>query len=107
MNTVLTRDEIRDIVASISYKPGFKIELTKIDAHSCEFDVQMQVKDTYKPGNTIVHSTHCFSLGYFGRKEHLIEFIRHAITTLELHERDEWFKVDGKLLNDPHKKELV
>lgn len=32
-----------------------------------------------------------------------VEWIRHQITEMEYHERDEWFRVDGKRVCEPHR----
>lgn len=32
----------------------------------------------------------------------LYDWLRHKISVMDQHEIDEWFRVDGQLLNDPH-----
>ena len=35
----------------------------------------------------------------------VLMIVKHDLINLELHELDEWFRFDGKLVNDPHKGE--
>ena len=36
-------------------------------------------------------------------EEHFLGWLRHVLVEMEHHELDEWFKLDGVVLNNPHK----
>jgi len=38
--------------------------------------------------------------------EEMVAWVRNCLTQLEEHERDEWFRLDKKLVNDPHAGEI-
>lgn len=47
----------------------------------------------------------CKTLGKYSELEgqaFLMQMVHETIKNLELHEIDEWFKLDGKCVNDPH-----
>lgn len=49
----------------------------------------------YLPSQMAEHVLH-------GDERHFWRFIRYAIDSTENHETDEWFRVRGELVNDPH-----
>ena len=38
----------------------------------------------------------------YASRDAFFEYVRSMLTDFELHERDEWLRVDGALLHDPH-----
>lgn len=90
--------QAKAVVEAIQYKPGWKISLTPgqinitfmaLDSVDQECETEVTINSSFDPL-------------WFRTEEKLLAFVREAITQAELHERDEWFRYNGELLDDPH-----
>lgn len=99
-------EEIKAHLAKITYKPGWRIWLMEdvLTDLPTLLAIDFEVEDTYNPGNIVK----------IGMREKLrlpimsLEQFEHqvldAIDRAERHETREWFKVDGVMKYDPHKR---
>lgn len=89
-----------------TYKPGWEfIYEYDIDRNQHFVMVSMRVEDSYHPGNIIpVSIRHRLPRGLSpdDQEDYCDHYLRTMVQDLEMHELDEWFKKDGKLVNDPH-----
>ena len=108
----------------ISYKPGYTLDMLPprntgdmftITSESripgqWTFVVKFETEDSFKPGGTwngsvyfSDHPPHCISpIGDITDRALFFDWIRDCFIRLERHESREWFKIDGKMYDDPH-----
>lgn len=105
----MTRSEIIKIVESISYKPGFSIKFNReprdVDMIEILFDYKT-IDSTDFTKEAKLKDTLTIDLFYLKnmKKDMLIRMIYDKILDMERHEAGEFFRVDGELPYDPHKK---
>lgn len=104
-------DRINELLARFTYKPGFKAYAEHND-FVCELVIEMQVPEARWRGIGPTPMTKVMgrripppeSLDY-DMEDAFYEWLRREIRDLEWHELDEWFRVDGHLMFDPHRGE--
>jgi hypothetical protein len=105
------------LLGRISYRPGWELRVYQdFRSGTMALHVIADVEDTYQPGvrGKVLHAR-LIPPHLGGRHKEatdredpeLLEaqrltWIRDALGTVELHERDEWLKVDGIRRWDPH-----
>jgi hypothetical protein len=88
-------------ITRYSYKPGWRIE--RLNQHALLLTAK--VEDSYEPGRFIkVAHVQPFNEYLAETPEGLRRTIKHLLKTYEEHEFDEWFRYDGKLIDDPHQR---
>jgi hypothetical protein len=102
----MTIKEARDILKTVTYKPG-----TEITVDSDVFGIgpaRLTLRSNPVPDATGEHkhlaptySQRFIYLSTANRKDFLEE-VFNVVKQNEDHERDEWLKIDGKHFNDPH-----
>lgn len=96
-------DRIND---RVTYKPGWKIELRQ--PLSTPWEVHLTVAGTVPDVTTglptTVYGTHRLPRDVFDNlpDDLVYDWIRGWIVEAEMHELDEFFKVDGRHFRDPH-----
>jgi len=102
---------IADCLKRIEYKDNWTFQIRCIkdtfgeDEGMIEWQCKMIVKNAHKPNEMItVNSLHLLEVEFWKERSptDLFEFCLHEIKKLENHEAEEWFKVDGRQLADPH-----
>lgn len=105
----MTINELKNIIKDFSYKPGteFIVEGKRdpFDLYNYRILIKIPIyysaitgEKTDEPlrthfcGNNLEHLT----------EKHLILAIENQIRQAEIHEMEEWLKLNGKLLRDPH-----
>jgi len=97
----------------MTYKPGYELTLQCLNGLDrngynspvARIDVKAVIDNSRSPGTP-------FNL-YFQQlipvyeelitEDHITQYlVRNALRELECHEVDEWFRLDGKLVTDPH-----
>jgi hypothetical protein len=97
----------REILARITYKPNWTLEVwgdhlhVAADVGDAAVPAVPVVPDVSDP-RKIVKIAIGRTIPEDLKEADFVDFIRHAITDLELHERDEWFKFDGVPVKEPH-----
>lgn len=94
---ILSDDQIRQFVSRITYKPG-----RELDAHNRTIHIRWAVPD--RDGNDCKVQLRFSKHVPEGAPD--LKFLEYFIMTfieeIERHEMDEWFKVDGVRVRDPH-----
>lgn len=100
-------DEIESIVDRIDYKPGWALVL-RPDQRSLQ--ISRVVPDSRDPGRDVkVGSVHpippVLTQGSLNPLSviSVVTWVKTEIRRCELHELDEFFRLDGQLVDDPHK----
>lgn len=94
------------LIEQMTYKPAYTLSATR-DLHRdyVEFRVSGRVPDVREPAKTIaVTSRELFHTNVIKslKPNQAYKLIRKAIYDFEHHEADEWLRVDGECLYDPH-----
>jgi hypothetical protein len=100
----------QDVAHCVTYKPGWRIEmnrpLTAEDRHMLMLVVSASFPNSCgsSPATVQVGQSLFLPLEAWERMEDRtqLEWIRHAVRSLEEHESDEWFKFRGTVVHDPH-----
>lgn len=94
--------ELSDLAQSITYKPGYQVRLQNHpDYPMAKIVVVASVWDSTAP-TELFQLTFEQTLPRQASRDHMLESIRRAFHVLEAHEADEWFRVDGRHVKDPH-----
>lgn len=92
-----------DFIKRVTYKPGWKIGYVyEIGLDEHRIVVDMHTQDSTTEEFKLVRVAQWAILPDWMNEGHAGVFVRDMIQKLEMHELDEWFKVDGELVNDPH-----
>lgn len=111
MTEVIEKTTLEEFLKRFTYKPGWRFRVRTRGSSSSLFGrsqlhIVMETQDSRRDDSAKVEIEMWTSIPYDfeeGAPEWSIrEWVRHEIRTMELHELDEWFKVDGKLPYDPH-----
>ena len=99
------------VVAHLTYKPGYILRVMRPPM----LRVVAELDDTYHPGRRLEVAMHFplpeWLLERWGSRagfdpalaeEEMVRWVRKALGWHELHERDEWLKVEGARPFDPH-----
>lgn len=106
----LSYTDAKAVVASIKYKPDWIIKvqpswLTKPGCvpHSVDLQIMFTALDSInQEQETYVFIDVPMPLDVVNTEDKVVTFVREAITQAEAHERDEWLRYKGELLDDPH-----
>jgi hypothetical protein len=101
----MTCEDLLDILRKISYKPGVRVRVRK-SQYGAEFRINEQVTCS-RTGKKIKRSAFaCVPLNQCRAapdpEGYVIEWVRSFLKDYETHEVDEWLKVGGKMIFDPH-----
>jgi hypothetical protein len=112
----VTEDEVRAVLDRVTYRPGWTIQVRvplALDAVSqiheavrggplLMVDVRGPVRDSNDPEREVLIGQSFPLPPRLRGEEDLLRWLRHALGRVELHERDEWLRVDGATPFDPH-----
>lgn len=109
--TFKTIEEVRLFLSRITYKPNWKFELIQ----NLDFGLELHVTSEVQNSQTIEHESYSRTViksmllldpseEVDPSEEWLIANLRKLLFEIEMHERDEWLKLDGKHLFAPHEK---
>jgi hypothetical protein len=107
--------DIAEIVNGITYKPGWQLSVTTETRQNYLYNgspvtgmkhltITAEVPDACIPGKTTTVTADNFIPEYIDSEENLLRWVKYALTQVELHERDEFFRYQGGLVSDPHGK---
>lgn len=96
------REEIDTFFKRIKYKPHweFKVKYERAVIQTLVPDSNTNIP--YYRETTFPLPIALFYNSKFDKEKFLIHWIKIIITEIELHERDEYFRLDDKLVFDPH-----
>lgn len=90
--------ELQATVARVSYSPEWSFTATSaygIRAHTSAWDSR-------HPGSTVLISIMYDMSGPFYSVAHVIKAVKRIIEAIHDHERDEWLRIDGRRVDEPH-----
>lgn len=101
----MTGDDFLALVASIEYKPGWKLEAEFLALDlSWHVTLSWDVEDAYGSGRTVTVQNKTMLQGVEQLdREFMVKYLFHQIVEAERHEAKEFFKVGGVRVYDPHK----
>lgn len=102
-------DGPREWVKEISYKPRWRFEIVEAPHEAYVYlGLFFDADDAYKPGYwTVVQGATVLPPPALTDRGAFFSWVRHQISAAENHEIDEWFKVSGVRVRDPHKTPLT
>lgn len=104
-DTIGVREAALFINEHVTYKPGYiiraNVPLDDLRTHLV-LQLVFDGPDSREPENTKVVSFTQFYPAPFPSLEALTQLIRCFIHEWELHESDEWLRIDGEMVRDPH-----
>lgn len=105
--------QAKTVVEAFQYKPDWEISLkpawyteSVFARNSVRLEVRFTAIDSTDPDqerDTDVLFDVTFDLDLMPGEDALVDFVRQTITQAEMHERDEWLRYKGELLDDPHR----
>lgn len=101
---------LNELLRRISYKPEFTVIVQpplNIYLNQPSIRFTYNVMDSRGTGKVVpLTSIKTVDEYYLDNEDWFFGFIQQTIREMELHESDEWFRVDGKLYDDPHKRKI-
>lgn len=95
-----------------SYKPGYKLQFWKVDdgfprmEQYITFNMVVPVPDSTKPDQPLINIAYTSKYSTYnfiqGGPDYAIHALRDFLMGWEKHELDEWYRIDGEMLSDPH-----
>ncbi len=102
-----TQKEIDNLIKRFSYKRGFGFHVYSLDPFTYVLMISAIANDSNNPDTDItLHHRKQFLFDPRDSEEAIIMQLQESIRDFEMHEVDEWFKFDGKHVNNPHKSPL-
>lgn len=107
-------ERVRALLERVTYKPGWRIKVsrpTDRGLHNYWEPVTIQAQYPTVDVNTLetimlnLHHQIDIHTAEEVSEDILVDLISHIIKGFEMHEFDEWFKLDGKHVRDPHPEE--
>lgn len=105
----MTFDELEVFIDRITYKPGFSmIALRSSSDGYVSIRMSMMVPDALSktPLNRLLPISTVKQIPEYSlaaiTEEHLLHILKHTILSLERHEMDEFLRLDGACVTDPH-----
>ncbi len=98
-------------VERITYKPGYEVvymppaQAGGYSLHSGVLYMKLVLENSYRPGTeTLVQFQMAVSRHVIDdvNEKYWRHLIRQFFNEFEQHELDEWLRIDGELMNDPH-----
>jgi len=108
---------LEEELARYTYKPGWKLTIVGADHFISgdlfenmfawtHLEIRYETIDSYHPERTIPIGARLIVPPYVAYEKDANAFRRwleHNLDEMERHERREWLRYDGELVNDPHK----
>jgi hypothetical protein len=99
---VLTVVEMQSLACRMTYKPGWTFEVREGAHEGTHLTIKTMVPDAYRPEELTSLNVETF-LPPFLTEEQFYNTVLWRIKRIEIHEALEFFRVDGKPWNDPHR----
>jgi hypothetical protein len=104
---MMTPQEIEAFIDRITYKPGWEVAYVWSPHPPGSFVLtvytSVNLPDSRNPGKTVPFTNGiAISPPDFLSEQRLLLHIRSMFLAAEMHELDEWFKLDGVPAHDPH-----
>lgn len=99
---MLSTKEIQKHLERITYKPGWRFKAYDGRWEGQHLVITTVVPDAYHPGKDTTLDVHSM-LPPMRDIDQLNEWLMWRLARIEVHEMREFFRVDGQVVNDPHK----
>src|SRR5438309_1778446 len=102
-----TLDELRVALAAVTYKPNFQMEVEETELGGLLLRAQVYHPDAYTDSISppLIRLTNRTITTWPYDLEIFMLQVRDAIVEMECHEADEWFRVNGVRVANPHPKD--
>ncbi len=99
-----TADQLRQFLTRITYKPGssFRVSDSYLDVGAIELILEMRVPNTHPPHDVVSIRTGRIVDWPPVSERDFLDLVRAVVHQFELHEADEWLRLDGKIAFNPH-----
>lgn len=94
-------DQILNLLSRVTHKPGSSISL-QYDNVNYYLLFEVVVPDLLTGRPRKLSDTMILHSGVYLEERDLAKIIERGFKSIEYHEVDEWLKIDGKHLNEPH-----
>lgn len=96
-----------EVLDELTYKPNveFRLEPQHFGRHvEYRFQIHTTVPDSRSPAGTVITVVHQTMVPRWldDDRHHIIAFVRQCIHNMETHEADEFLRIGGELVNNPH-----
>jgi hypothetical protein len=98
---VLTTLEIQEHLRHVTYKPGWSFTAYDGRWEGQHIIIDVVTPDAFNPGHDITLDVHT-SLPPLDTIRELDRWLLWRLMRIESHELREWYKVDGKVIVNPH-----
>lgn len=104
----MTFQELENLISRITYKRGFQFNVERDQSRAiCYIRLTAWVTPSNRPNTEeIIPIVQMSALDEYALSkmsmDSVLQFISHSLFSLEKHELNEWFKIDGKHVEDPH-----
>lgn len=98
---MLSIREVQDHLARVTYKSGWSFEAYDGRWEGHHIVINTQVPDAYLPGKTVTLDVHSM-LPPLESVDALNRWLMWRLARIEVHEMREFFRIDGKIVDDPH-----
>ena len=118
--TMTPYERLEAFLRVFTYKPGWELRAERSWTEGLPYGgreeeiflwIQFETPDVNHPERTIPVGKRCrlpyslaFESGILGPDVMLAEWVVHMIKDIEIHEADEWARLDGVPIHDPHPK---
>lgn len=101
---MLAYGDLKSIVDSLRYKPGWELEVYETEFQGIWFAVSAEVDDSYNPG-TPTDLRIKSPIPYMKDMDEFLRWIRWRLEVIEVHECHEWLRwigINSGPIFDPH-----
>lgn len=100
---------LQELIDRITYKKGWKLEVVpmSLNGFTALKIITPPLQDTYHPDDPtrvapVQFMFPCYMMFSEMAEAAQIAFVDRCLQDAEIHEQQEWFRIDGKMVKDPH-----
>ncbi len=100
----MTQDQIIAFLNRFTYKPGYQLKAESFTRGHIILRIRARVPDADNPDQMIdLGRSMVLSVPTARNEEYVLWWLTSVLRDLEHHELNEWLKLDGKRVREPHK----
>jgi len=94
---------VEEWIKRITYKPNFKLHCESNFNGAIQLNIVFKTPNSYNPKELVdINFSQTIDQRMISGFDYFVYWVREQIIRAEDHEMREYFKVDGKMVNDPH-----
>ncbi|MCA1841293.1 MAG: hypothetical protein LC723_13385 [Actinobacteria bacterium] len=97
----LSINYIQELLNYVEYKPGWKFVVYEGRWEGAHLQIIVDMPNAYRPDETTTVDIHCF-LPPMETASEFHRWLMWRLGRIEIHEMREFYRVDGKVWDDPH-----